>query len=188
MVARLLLGHRLVRVAGGKRVSGTVVETEAYLGIGDKAAHSYAGRRTPRNESMWGKPGHVYVYLIYGIHSCFNVVTGRVDEPVAVLIRALEPEEGIETMFARRGAAKTEADLCSGPAKLCQALAIDRKLDGEDLVNGHKLFIERVGSVDSRPYEIVARPRVGVEYSEEWSKEPLRFFVKGNAHVSNPRQ
>ena len=183
-VARALLRQRLVRVSNGERVSGIIVETEAYLGIPDKAAHTYGGRRTRRNRTMWGDGGHAYVYFTYGMHHCVNVVAGGVGDPVAVLVRALEPDEGREAMFARRRAARRDTDLCSGPAKLCQALAIDRDQDGEDLVAGGTLFIERLRSRSLSRKSIVAEPRIGVGYSGEWQHEPLRFFVRDSPYVS----
>ncbi len=185
-VARDLLGHRLVSRVGGTRTSGIIVETEAYLGITDKAAHTYGGRRTRRNRTMWGAAGHAYVYFVYGMHHCINVVAGETGDPVAVLIRALEPDAGIDTMFDRRRRARRATDLCSGPAKLCQALGIDLGFDGEDLTSSNVLSI---ASPSSRPPRatIVAAPRVGIDYAEEWQNEPLRFFVAGNPHVSHGR-
>ena len=185
-VARELLGHRLVSGVGGTRTAGIIVETEAYLGITDKAAHTYGGRRTRRNRTMWGAAGHAYVYFVYGMHHCINVVAGETGDPVAVLIRALEPDAGIDTMFERRRRARRATDLCSGPAKLCQALGIDLGLDGEDLTSSNLLSI---ASPSRRPPRatIVAAPRVGIAYAEEWQNEPLRFFVAGNPHVSHGR-
>ncbi|MFQ5743556.1 MAG: DNA-3-methyladenine glycosylase [Acidobacteriota bacterium] len=183
-LARGLLGQRLVSRAGGKTTSGIIVETEAYLGVADKAAHSYGGRYSPRNQTMWGDGGHAYVFFVYGMHHCFNVVAGRARDPVAVLVRALEPDEGPRVMFARRAKARRQTDLCSGPAKLCQALAIERAHDGEDLVDGEVLFIERLRSRPLPESLIVASPRIGIDYAEEWRPEPLRFFVKDNPHVS----
>ena len=185
-VARELLGHRLVSGVGGTRTAGIIVETEAYLGITDKAAHTYGGRRTRRNRTMWGAAGHAYVYFVYGMHHCINVVAGETGDPVAVLIRALEPDAGIDTMFERGRRARRATDLCSGPAKLCQALGIDLGLDGEDLTSSNLLSI---ASPSRRPPRatIVAAPRVGIAYAEEWQNEPLRFFVAGNPHVSHGR-
>ena len=185
-VARALLGQRLVRVVRGRRLAGIIVETEAYLGICDKAAHTYNGKRTARNKSMWGNCGHAYVYFTYGMHHCVNVVAGRVNEPIAVLLRGLEPVEGIELMFRRRPRARQLEDLCSGPAKLAQALAIDRSLDGTDLTANGGLFIEcerRRAYAGSR---IGVSGRVGVGYAQEWADKPLRFFLKANGHVSRP--
>ncbi|MCZ6734515.1 MAG: DNA-3-methyladenine glycosylase, partial [Planctomycetota bacterium] len=119
-VARRLLGQRLVRIIDGHRLAGTIVEVEAYLGARDQAAHTYRGRRTARNESMYLAGGHAYVYLTYGMHHCLNVVCGQSGNGVAVLLRALEPTQGIDQMFANRRIANHERDLCSGPAKLTQ--------------------------------------------------------------------
>ncbi|HEX9699638.1 MAG TPA: DNA-3-methyladenine glycosylase [Acidobacteriota bacterium] len=183
-VARALLGQRLVRRSGGRRVSGIIVETEAYLGIADKAAHTYGGRRTRRNAAMWGEGGHAYVYFIYGMHYCVNVVAGGAGEPVAVLIRALEPDEGLETMRQRRPRARRDTDLCSGPAKLCQALGITRGHDGADLVAGSTLFLERLRARTLPLRKIGNGPRIGVAYAEEWQHRPLRYWIVGNPHVS----
>ena len=185
-VARELLGHRLMSGVGDIRTAGIIVETEAYLGIPDKAAHTYGGRRTRRNRTMWGAAGHAYVYFVYGMHHCMNVVAGETGDPVAVLIRALEPDTGIDTMFERRRRARRATDLCSGPAKLCQALGIDLGLDGEDLTSSDPLCIASPIR-QLPPATIVAAPRVGIAYAEEWQHEPLRFFVAGNPHVSRGR-
>ena len=183
-VARSLLGQRLVRRLDGQRLAGTIVEVEAYLGIPDKAAHTCGGRRTARNESMWGDGGHAYVYFTYGMHHCLNVVAGEAGHPVAVLVRALEPVEGIHLMEAHRAKAKRLRDLCSGPGKLCQALAVTRALDGTDLVEGDDLFIEQVRRRAHRSAEIVVGPRIGIGYAEEWVDRPLRFHLRDNPHVS----
>ncbi|MCE9589536.1 MAG: DNA-3-methyladenine glycosylase [Planctomycetes bacterium] len=183
-VARALLGQRLVRVLHGQRLAGLIVETEAYLGIPDKAAHTYNGRRTPRNASMWGDGGHAYVYFTYGLHHCCNVVCGRAEEPVAVLLRALEPTEGLDVMRRHRKAHMPDTNLCSGPAKLAQALAIDRKLDGADLVAGDTLFLERTRSRCVAASRIVASPRIGVDYAGEWAARPLRFHLRDHPHIS----
>lgn len=183
-VARALLGQRLVTRADGRRTAGIIVETEAYLGVLDKAAHTYGEHRTARNESMWGDGGHAYVYFVYGLHHCVNVVAGAPGNPVAVLIRALEPADGIETMFARRRAARRATDLCSGPAKLCQALAITRALDGADLVRGRAITVERARRRSLAGGRIGVGPRIGIDYAQEWRDEPLRFWVRDNPHVS----
>jgi DNA-3-methyladenine glycosylase len=183
-LAKALLGQRLVRILDGERIAGLIVETEAYLGIPDRAAHTFGGRRTARNESMWGEAGHAYVYFTYGMHYCMNVVAAGPGEPVAVLVRALEPAEGVERMRGRRPRAKRDTDLCSGPAKLCEALGIDRGLDGADLVDGDELFIEQVRRRAMPAGRIVTATRVGVAYAGEWADRPLRFYVKDNPHVS----
>lgn len=187
-VARRLLGQRLVRVIDGQRLAGRIVEVEAYLGSEDRAAHTFGGRRTPRNESMYLPGGHAYVYFTYGAHYCLNVVCGPENEGVAVLVRALEPTEGLEAMFANRPAAGRPNDLCSGPGKLTQALRIDRHLDGIDLRTSQELFIERIRK-RVLPLESVGRSkRIGLNATEkwvgDWGDRPLRFFVLGNPHVS----
>ncbi len=184
-VARELLGQLLVRVNGKQRVSGLIVETEAYLGIPDKAAHTCNGRRTARNESMWRDGGHTYVYFTYGMHHCVNVVAGIEDEPVAVLLRALEPVDGMRAMYHRRPAAKCDADLCSGPAKLAKALQIDRQLDRIDLVKSKALFIERIRTAPLQSQQIATGPRIGITYAAEWTHKPLRFWIKDSTYISH---
>jgi len=199
-LAQKLLGQRLVRVLdSGERLAGTIVETEAYLGVEDRAAHTFGGRRTPRNEAMYGAAGTAYVYFTYGMHHCMNVVAGRLEEPVAVLIRALEPTEGLGAMRGLRsgprrsvklGKAKAglrEDELCSGPARLCQALAIDRQLNGIDLTTDSRLWIERARRVDPGGLEVRMTARVGVEYAGVWADKKLRWFVDGNRHVSRSK-
>jgi len=186
-VARALLGQRLVRIIDGQRLSGLIVEVEAYLGHRDQAAHTYNGKRTKRNASMWGDGGHAYVYFTYGMHYCVNIVAGKIDDPVAVLIRALEPAEGQTLMQPRRQGQRKilrETDLCSGPAKLCQALGIDGQLDGVDLVNSQHLFVEKQRTRAYPTTHITVGPRVGVGYAGEWANKSLRFFLKTNPHVS----
>jgi DNA-3-methyladenine glycosylase len=171
-LAQALLGKRLVRVFRGRRRSGIIVETEAYLGAKDPACHTWNGRRTDRVKSMYLDGGHAYVYLIYGMHSCFNVVARRAEQPEAVLIRALDPDPE-----AFRVPTRTD-----GPGRLCNALMIDRRLDGESL-NGETIFIEYAG-ITPRAEDIGQAPRVGVEYSGEAALWPLRYFWKGSPHVS----
>lgn len=189
-----LLGCRLVRVLDdGALLAGIIVETEAYTGVLDRASHAYGGRRTSRNQSMYARPGTAYVYFTYGMHHCMNIVCGGVDEPVAVLLRALEPAEGIERMTRLRTAGRTlkspiaESNVTSGPGKLCQALAIDRTLDGVDLVTSDRLFIERP-PVKARRRTIapgiVNATRIGIASAGEWADAPLRWYVRGNRHVS----
>lgn len=180
-LAKALLGQILVRRLDGQELSGRIVETEAYLGIPDRAAHSHGGRRTKRNASMWLDGGHAYVYFVYGMHWCFNVVSDREEVPTAVLIRALEPLAGIEEMKRRRGKDRA-VDLCSGPAKLAGALGIDRSLDGIDLVTSETLFLHRSRKFPTA--RIATAPRIGVDHAKEWSLRRLRFFARHNAHVS----
>jgi DNA-3-methyladenine glycosylase len=167
-VARDLLGHRLVHVVDGVPRIGRIVETEAYLGAHDKAAHSARGL-TARNRSMFGPPGHAYVYLIYGMYHCFNVVTESEGHPSAVLIRALEPISGISGRTC-------------GPGLLCGAMGIDRRQDGCDLTAGDLTIVPGDRPVTS----IVRRPRIGVDYAGAWARRLLRFYEKGNAWVSRP--
>lgn len=183
-IARDLLGKLLVVPDDtGRRVSGIIVETEAYLGVEDRAAHSYAGRRTPRNEVMYGMAGHAYVFFVYGMYHQFNVVTGPADHPHAVLIRAVEPVDGLEIMRQRRGEMKDQ-NLTSGPGKLCIAYGIDRTLNGEDLV-GERVWLEKhrfYGSGD-----IAVGPRIGIDYAGEDASRHLRFWIEGNPFVSRRR-
>lgn len=169
-VARELLGMHLVRGPGPRRRVGRIVETEAYQGPEDLAAHSSRGR-TARTDVMFGPPGRAYVYLIYGFWNCLNVVTGRAGTPHAVLIRALEPLEGIE------------ARTC-GPGLLCRALDIDRRLNGADL-RGQELWIERPARPP--PVRIGRSARIGVDYAGDWAHRPWRFFDRDSPWVSGPR-
>jgi len=183
-VARRLLGQRLVRIVGRQRRAGVIVEVEAYLGSEDRAAHTFGGRRTPRNESMYLPAGHAYVYFTYGMHYCMNVVCGREGEGTAVLLRALEPTDGLNAMFRNRKAARREVDMCAGPARLTQALQIDRSLDGEDLRRSTRLFIEQLRTRSVAESHIGVTRRVGVDYAGAWADRPLRFFLRDNQFVS----
>lgn len=181
--ARALLGKLLVVPAeGGARVSGLVVETEAYVGPEDRASHAFGGRRTARNESMYAQGGAAYVYLIYGLHHQFNVVTGAEGHPSAVLVRALEPAEGVALMRARRRLSD-DLRLTSGPGKLARALGLDRTFDGEDLMTSRRVWLEDVGrEVFDR--EVARGPRVGIDYAGNYALKPWRFWLKNNPHVS----
>jgi DNA-3-methyladenine glycosylase len=180
-VARELLGKLLVVPApDGTRVSGIIVETEAYRGPEDRASHAFGGRRTKRTETMYGIGGTAYVYFVYGMYYQFNVVTNVNDTPHAVLIRALEPFEGVELMRTRRHN-RPDRNLASGPGKLCLALGIDRQLDRADLL-GNKVWLEE-GRRISRS-QIKSGPRIGIDYAEEWVEKPWRFWLKDNPHVS----
>jgi DNA-3-methyladenine glycosylase len=182
LVARELLGKRLVvPTTEGVRVSGIVVETEAYLAPEDKASHAYNHRRTARTETMFARGGTAYVYFIYGMYFQFNVVTNVQEVPHAVLVRAVEPDEGLELMIARRGATDAR-NVASGPGKLCIALGIDRSYNGEDLM-GTRVWMEDCGRNFSDD-EIEAGRRVGIDYAGEFVDKPWRFWVRGNPHVS----
>jgi DNA-3-methyladenine glycosylase len=177
-VARRLLGKYLVRVHSDGVTAGMILETEAYVGLEDKASHG-SRRRTPRNVMMFGPPGFAYVYVIYGMHHCLNVVTEHEDYPAAVLIRAVQPCEGIELMAARRRRQDMRL-MAKGPGNLCQAFGIERCLNGIDLC-GDVLFLEDRGS---RPADIVATTRIGVEYAGPWKDMPWRFYIAGHPGVS----
>ncbi len=180
-VARRLLGQRLVRVLDGRRLTGRIVETEAYIGDGDEACHASRGR-TKRNATMFGPPGHAYVYFIYGMYHCLNAVTERDGYPAAVLIRALEPLTGLEAMRTRRDG-RPDTELTSGPGKLCMALEIDRSFDGADLcAPDARLFVKAGKPVPDGA--IAAGPRVGVRGDETALNAPWRFYVRDNRHVS----
>lgn len=180
-VARELLGKILVVPAkNGRRVSGIIVEAEAYRGPQDRAAHSYGGRRTKRTETMYGLGGTAYIFFVYGMYYQFNVVTGAEEVPHAVLIRALEPVEGIEIMRKRRHG-QPDHNLTNGPGKLCIALGIDRRFDRADLL-GDKVWTEEGKTIPRSG--IASGPRIGIDYAEEWVEKPWRFWIKNNPHVS----
>jgi DNA-3-methyladenine glycosylase len=177
-VARALLGQRLVSTIGGVRTSGVIVETEAYRGLDDPASHA-ATRigRTARNAAMFGPPGRAYVYRIYGMHWCMNVVTGAEGDPQAVLLRALDPLEGQDVMRARRGVGE-RGRLAAGPGMLCQALGVTNDQYGHDL-SRPPLELRTGWSV--APEEVAVSGRIGIREAADW---PLRFFVRGNPSVS----
>lgn len=186
-VATDLLGRYLVRELGGMRRTVRIVETEAYLGARDRASHAWNGRRTKRNASLYLPAGHAYVYFVYGMHHCFNVVTRGADEDgSAVLIRAGEPIAGEPEMITARGLTGRirSGQIAGGPARLCQALAIDRALDGASLVPP-ALYLTHGDAVAAS--EVSTGPRIGIAYAEEAVHWPLRFAVRGNPHVSRPR-
>jgi DNA-3-methyladenine glycosylase len=167
LVARELLGKHLVHVLDGVPRVGRIVEVEAYLGPHDLAAHSSKGL-TARNRTMFGPPGHAYVYLIYGIHFCMNIVTQLEGDATAVLLRALEPVCNLEP--------RTQ-----GPGLLCKAMGIDRRLDGHDLVSD-SLFVTCPQA--SAKFRVARRPRIGVDYAGAWARRLLRFYISGNPYVS----
>jgi DNA-3-methyladenine glycosylase len=193
-VAPDLLGRLLVRRLGGDLLVLRLVEVEAYLGASDPASHAWAGRRTARNASLYLPGGHAYVYFVYGMHWCLNAVCGEADgveHPAvggAVLLRAGEPLAGEATLRSRRGLAEAPrvrpGEVAGGPARLCQALGVDRALDGAPL-DGPDLWI---AAGEPLPPERIARgPRIGVAYAGEAAAWPLRFAEAGNPHVSRPR-
>jgi DNA-3-methyladenine glycosylase len=183
VVAKNLLGKILVNESSQSTTAGKIVETEAYRGPEDQAAHSSGGRRTARNEVMFGQKGYAYVYFIYGMYYCFNVTAGDVyGKPEAVLLRALEPVEGIEIMAKRRGATLGKvANLASGPSRLCMAMDITKALNKTDLT-AKPLYIKDAPQIPKE--EILEKSRVGVDYAGEWKNKLWRFYIKNNSYVS----
>jgi DNA-3-methyladenine glycosylase len=186
-LARALIGCLLVTDDGTDRTAGTIVETEAYAGPTDLASHARAGR-TKRTAPMFGPGGHAYVYLVYGMHSCMNVVAETDGVAGAALIRAIAPRDGIEAVRARRGPVGSrigDARLGAGPALVCQALGITRALDGHDLTIGERLWLES-GDVAITSGDLLVGPRIGVDYAGEWASRPWRFGLRGSAALSRP--
>lgn len=184
-VAADLLGRYISRRIDGRGLVARIVETEAYLGKGDRASHAWHGRVTKRNASLFKPGGYAYIFLVYGVHDCFNAVTGVRGEGTAVLIRAAEPIEGAEEMARRRGlrSRPRPGDLAGGPGKLCRALAIDRSFDGASL-RRPELRLTEGEPVSAR--DRATGPRVGIDYAGEAASWPLRFAIRGNPHVSRP--
>ncbi|MEI6310420.1 MAG: DNA-3-methyladenine glycosylase [bacterium] len=177
-VAQQLIGTLLFHVSMDGPAGGIIVETEAYLGPDDQASHAFRGR-TRRTETMFGPPGFAYIYLIYGMYNCLNVVTEPEGYPAAVLIRALEPCMGQDLMRRRRPRARREEELANGPGKLCQALEVERGMNGWNLrTSALRLAPGRVAG------EIGAGPRIGVDYAGPWTDQPWRFYELGNRNLS----
>lgn len=181
-IARDLIGKVLVTHLDGKLTSGRIVETEAYAGVKDKASHAYGGRRTARTEVMYAAGGRAYVYLCYGIHFMFNVVTHGKGTPHAILVRGVEPLDGIPYMLARTDKIKGDKTLGRGPGNVCKALGITTEYTGDSLL-GDQIYILDDGYVFPTK-DIVATPRIGVDYAGEDALLPYRFSVRGHAHVS----
>jgi len=177
VVAKALLGQLLVSVVGGRRCLARIVETEAYVGPHDPACHAAGWRRTARNDVLYGPPGLAYVYFTYGMHWCANVVTEREGFPAAVLLRAAEPLEGLTVMRRRRGGVR-DAALAAGPARLTQALGIDRSLNGHRLTE-RPLWIAEGARVARR--QVAVATRVGIRVATDWK---LRFYIRDNPFVS----
>jgi len=184
-IAKELIGKILVTQFGEVITSGRIVETEAYAGVIDKASHAWGGRRTGRTSVMYRAGGVAYVYLCYGIHYLFNVVTNVTDVPHAILIRAIEPIEGIPVMLARTGKKLADNTLTRGPGNVSKALGIDTKHTGWSLLSD-ELFIAADDFVP-RKKEIIATPRIGVDYAGEDAKLPYRFILDGNPYVSGKK-
>lgn len=185
LLAKKLLGKKLVHETPEGKTAGLIVEVEAYMGPEDKAAHSYGGRKTERTKMMYDRPGLAYIFRIYGMHLCFNIVSGPVNKPEAVLVRALEPIEGIPLMTIRRtGKQQTKANmvnLTNGPGKLSQAMGITMSEYGLDLCTS-RLRVEEGISIDEQ--EIATGPRINIDYAEEAIHFPWRFWMKDNPYVS----
>jgi DNA-3-methyladenine glycosylase len=178
-VARDLLGARLAHRSADGTVAGTIVEVEAYAGPEDLAAHSARGR-TPRNDVMFGSPGHLYVYIIYGMHHCMNVVCGPDTKPEAVLLRGVAIDQGLDLARRRRGAAVPAARLASGPGNVARAFGVDRALNGIDLLVGPIRIVPHA----RRDLAIAAGARIGVEYAGDCAARPMRFWIRDDPHVS----
>jgi len=181
-IAKELLGKLLVTTFGGETTAGRIVETEAYNGVVDKASHSYGGRRTNRTETMYAPGGIAYVYLCYGIHHLFNVVTNVQDTPHAILIRAIEPVKGIDIMLRRMKKEKADYSIGRGPGNVSKALGISVVHTRLSLLQ-NEIYIADDGAV-IKPSQIETGPRIGVDYAEEDALLPYRFHVKGNPYVS----
>ena len=188
-LAKAILGFYLVHITPHGRMVGKIVETEAYMGIHDKAAHSYNNNRTKRTEVMFGPPGHAYIYLIYGMYHCMNIVAAETDTPQAVLIRALEPVEGMESMAQLRYkkslhqcSKKEKTGLSNGPGKLCQAMDISRSENGLDLVNSKHMFLLEDDPPDKK--DIITSTRINIGYAEEAIHFPYRFYINSSPYVS----
>lgn len=180
-IAREVLGKGLFTSIGGVTTGGIIVETEAYSWK-ERGCHAFGARKTQRNAIMFEKGGYSYVYLCYGMHHLFNIVTNHAGTADAILIRAVEPITGVEEMGARRGVNVDSLQLTSGPGKLTKALGIDRKLNGKFLLDS-EVWLEDLGEKISSK-RIVASPRIGIDYAGEDARLPWRFTVKGNAWVS----
>lgn len=182
LIAKELTGKIIVTKFNGVITSGRIVETEAYIGLLDKASHSFGGKRTARNEHMYAAPGTAYVYICYGMHHLFNVVTNKKNIPDAVLIRALEPLQGIEMMLLRTGKKTLDNSLTKGPGNAAKALGITKNISGTNLVK-NEIYIAEDDFMISNKLIGVSR-RIGVESSGEAALLPYRFYVKGNRFVS----
>lgn len=183
-ITRGLLGKYLFTHIDGITTGGYIVEAEAYNGVIDKASHAHGGRLTPRTKTMYQPGGVAYVYLCYGIHEMFNVVTSAEGEPHAILIRAIEPTDGVDVIELRRNMPISKPAITSGPGSVAKALGISRKVNGFDL-QGDVIWIEDRGLAFADE-EIVAAPRVGVDYAAEDALLPYRLYVRGNKYVSRP--
>lgn len=181
LIAKKLLGNLLVYNSPQGLISGKIIETEAYVGPKDKASHASKGK-TPRTELMFGPAGYWYIYLIYGMYNCLNIVTDKNHYPAAVLIRAVEPIDGIKIMEKNRKTTKL-TNLCSGPGKLCQAYGIDKKLNQSKAFSKTKLYIKQ-SKKTIKPSQIIKAKRVGVDYAQNYKDKLWRFYIKDSQFIS----
>ena len=181
-VARDLIGKNLVRKTENSKIVARIVETEAYMGPEDKASHAYGNKKTKRTETMFAEGGIAYIYLIYGMYYCFNVVTAKEDKPEAVLIRAVEPLSGLDIIKKNRDIkSKREEDLTNGPGKLCQALDIDKSYNGLNLIENDKIYIEEG---EEKEVKVAKGKRINIDYAEEYKEKLWRFYLKENSFLS----
>jgi DNA-3-methyladenine glycosylase len=185
-LAKDLLGKILYTRIDNEITAGIIVETEAYFGIKDKASHAYGGRRTNRTETMYSNGGIAYVYLCYGMHNLFNIVSSKENDPHAVLIRGIEPLVGIDIIEQRRNMPHTKGAISAGPGSAAKALGIDKTFNAKNLT-GDEIWIED-HAIRYLDEDIAATPRVGIAYAKEHALLPWRFFVKGNKYVSKPNK
>jgi DNA-3-methyladenine glycosylase len=181
-IAQELLGKILVTRMGGIRCSGRIVETEAYAGVNDRASHAFGGKRTTRSEHLYGEPGTLYVYICYGLHHLVNIITNKKGVPQGVLIRALEPLEGIEEMLMRTNKKSLDFTLTKGPGNLARAMGLSKSDSGANFLS-EEIFLEDDG-LRYKKNQVLATKRIGVESAREDAELPYRFIVKGNPYVS----
>jgi DNA-3-methyladenine glycosylase len=185
-LSRDLIGKYLFTCINGELTGGYIVETEAYMGITDKAAHSYGGRVTPRTQTMYMKGGVSYVYLCYGIHEMFNIVVADEGQPHAILIRAIQPTDGLDIIMGRRNMDTLKSNITKGPGSVAKALGISRQINAMSL-QSNTIWVEDRGLVFPDA-DVAAGPRVGVDYAGDDALLPYRFYVKGNIYVSKPNK
>jgi len=181
-LSKNILGKKLVTNINNKITSGLIVETESYLGINDKASHAYRGNRTSRTKVIFKQGGVAYIYLCYGLHYLFNIVCNLKNIPHSILIRAVEPIDGIEHMMKRRKHIRMNKNISNGPGKLSQALGITTQLNNKSLIDNN-LWIEDIG-YEISDKNILSVPRIGVDYAQEDAKLPYRFYIRNNNWVS----
>lgn len=184
-LAQDLLGKLLIRNTDEGQIVCRIIETEAYMGVTDKAAHSYGGKRTARTKTMYLPGGHAYVYFIYGMHYCLNIIANEIDIPEGVMIRAVQPISGLELIRENRGRTLVKIeDFTNGPGKLCKSMKIDKELNGECLYMSKNLYLEDDGYSG---FNIIACPRINIDYAEEYKEKPWRFFIEGNPYISRKK-